>query len=279
MVALIETMWLQLVGYAQYIIEWFLVNWRWFLTRALPGIGSIATFLLVIYYARLYRVSNAQLKAAQADYAPSLDVRMHALPRQLAFSIVNRGLGVAKSIAIITSIQLEGQMHKNITRITTSLSPDHALTDSNPTPAESEEYLSDGNYVFAEVRMCRPRDASGVDTDPIVDILTEIVDAEPRVAYASITVEYTDVTGENDYSETIVDRVFTIEGDDLNDIFEEWTRTGTAQNTGRFEPIVGGISERIQEKKRWAKRKITRPQPDYYEDEIVADAIDLRDTE
>lgn len=51
-------------------------TWEGWLTEAAPGLGAIATLILVLYYARLYRETREQTNATQASYAPSLDTRL-----------------------------------------------------------------------------------------------------------------------------------------------------------------------------------------------------------
>lgn len=79
-------------------------SWEWWLTNAAPGIGGFASFVLVIYYSRLFRETKAQTKATQAGYTPSLDASIQPEENHLCLTAINRGQGVAKNIRLIIEV-------------------------------------------------------------------------------------------------------------------------------------------------------------------------------
>lgn len=104
------------------------VTWSWFFSNAAPGVGAWVSVVLLVYYGLLLRNTRAQANAAQASYAPDLNVGITnqtergLLSRpELELSVVNRGEGVAKNITI--AVEIPSQSLKYQASINQSLRP------------------------------------------------------------------------------------------------------------------------------------------------------------
>lgn len=120
-----------LFGTGFLFVDYTSYSWEWLVTEAAPGVGAVASVILIWYYAQLYRASQEQSKAAQASYAPDLDVTLVSkITNHVQVQIVNRGAGVAKNIDIgicITSGATEYEYHAIVNQ---SLQPRQLITGS-----------------------------------------------------------------------------------------------------------------------------------------------------
>lgn len=104
-------------------------SWGWVVTEAAPGVGAVASVILIWYYARLYRASQEQSKAARASYAPDLDVTVVSeVTNHVELRIVNRGEGVAKQITIEMMLKVDGEEYAYRAHLNQSMQPGQVVT-------------------------------------------------------------------------------------------------------------------------------------------------------
>lgn len=120
----------------------FEYSWEWWLTEFGPALGGIATFVLVIYYARLYKETKEQTKATRASYAPELDTHFATRGDDFfSISIRNRGQGTARDIQIETNIYITrmgewsiGDCYRYIAHLKQSLPPQTSIRGHEGSP-------------------------------------------------------------------------------------------------------------------------------------------------
>lgn len=209
-------------------------NWEWWLTQGAPGLGAIATFILVLYYARLFGQTREQTRATKAGYAPSLDTRLEYDDDDILLTVVNRGEGVAKNIKFGIETTVDGETCGYIADFQTTLRPEHALT-----------WNSDGPVVRLRPVVHNPKTENYDQT-----LLSDLIE-EADSAYFKISIAYSDIIEERDYSQTLVSMSTTLEDrDTLEDVLRRSQHRYRPWLTGP-EKITLLRPKHISLKERW----------------------------
>lgn len=175
-------------------------TWEWWLTEAAPGLGALATLLLVLYYARLYRETREQTKATKASYAPSLDTKLEIEDDELLLTIANRGEGSAKNIGLGLEITANDETTGYLADFQTTLQPGMAL-------ATDEEAL-----VRLKPIVYDPREEDLVSCY-LIDYISGL-----DGAYVTLDLHYTDVMVQQEFKDHLGNSSFRVEGETLQEI-------------------------------------------------------------
>lgn len=160
--------------------------WEWWITQALPGLGGVASLILVIYYSRLITETREQTLASKASYAPSLDTTVDFREDEVEIKIVNRGNGGAKGIMMAFDFTVSDETVGYFVDFDTTLSPGQAL-----------EYDSQsGTVILTPVvyEITEQGELFGKHTK-----LSELFESHPE-GYFEMNIRYTDLIGQEEYT-------------------------------------------------------------------------------
>lgn len=185
-------------------------EWEWWLTDGAPGLGAIASLVLVIYYARLFRETREQTRATKASYAPSIDTRLDTDDEDILLTLINRGQGVAKNIVFGLEVTADEETCGYIADFQTTLQPGHVLRWNDEDDEEPVARLPPIVH--------NPK-TENHDQTHLMEFLEEV-----DSAYFKVTLKYTDVLEDKEYSQTLLAMETAVDGkDSLDEIFRSQT--------------------------------------------------------
>ncbi|WP_353635637.1 hypothetical protein ABSL23_16990 (plasmid) [Halobacterium sp. NMX12-1] len=161
-------------------------SWEWWITQAFPGLGGVASLILVIYYSRLITETREQTLASKASYAPSLDTTVDFREDEVEVKIVNRGNGGAKGIMMAFDFTAFGETVGYFVDFDTTLGPGQAL-----------EYDSQSGTVILTPVVYQITEQGDLFAKHVR--LSELFEAHPD-GYFEVNIRYTDLIGQEEYT-------------------------------------------------------------------------------
>ena len=165
-------------------------GWEWWLTQAAPGFGGLASAILIIYYAKLFKSNQEQTKATKASYAPSIDAKVEYGEDHIDLTLINRGQGVAKNIQFVIEVTVDEESTGYLVDFDVTLQPGQVI-----------KYGDVGKT--ARLKPTVIDVTRGISSPHHQILLSDLLEKSESI-YFSMRVGYTDILEERFYNEEIV---------------------------------------------------------------------------
>lgn len=191
-------------------------------------LGGIASVALVFLYFLLYREYQEQTLATRASYAPSLDTEVEKEKNHLELFIENNGQGAAKNIKISMSVVGEDREYSYHAKINKTVKPNRSIVYPKSRVSSRETFAVKFKPKFRtgtpttrleriKKRLSRSSDEAEVEVVNTKDFANTLSYFPDEYIQIKLNIDYTDITGDKQYHESIWDNVW---GDVSEDGFD-----------------------------------------------------------
>lgn len=189
------------------------------------GITAIATLILAVltavyvYTTRgMLEVSQSQVSAMRASYAPVIDVTVDPKPQQLELRVTNRGRGTATNTSIMVSLEAGDRGFRYVGRISRPIGEGEKVAGVSPRAKGTA--MESRSVEEMESLLLAPTLRAGSEVHTLPDLLTVLDEEDGTYTRLDLTVSCTDVIEEREYNfKPLEDKALSTESANLQAAF------------------------------------------------------------